>query len=98
LKLNEKISLKAVRLYFQREPRIAVTVFTIEMLPNNRTLYKLCGRFNNMETRFSVREPRILVTDDESRSSNDIQPQLGPDVMSADVVCENEVVMSEKSI
>jgi len=90
LKLTEKISLKAVRLYFQREPRIAVTVFTIEMLPNNRTLYKLCGRFNNMETRFSAREPRILVTDDESRSSNDIQPHLGPDVMSADVVCENE--------
>ena len=34
----------------------ALTVFIIETLPNNRTVYKTCGHYNNS----LPREPRVL--------------------------------------
>ena len=50
------------------DPLVAVTIFTIEILPHNRTLYKLCGRYNNTKR---VRQPKQLprpmfVTDTEN--------------------------------
>ena len=66
LKMKEKINLKAVNIHLKKEPLIAVTVFTIELLPHNRTVYRLCGRYNNTSSG-SGREARRFVTDTDSR-------------------------------
>ena len=56
------------------EPLLALTVFTIELLPNNRTLYKPCGRYNNSNQARSSRVgrnflPTVIVTDEDNTES-----------------------------
>jgi len=70
IKLDEKVKVKTVKLHLKKEPLLALTIFTIELLPNNRTLYKPCGRYNNS---YHTRSPRVgrnflptLVVTDES--------------------------------
>ena len=48
------------------DPLVAVTVFTIELLPSNRTLYKLCGRFNNSAGAGRAGRHLLTVTDRQS--------------------------------
>ena len=61
-----------------------MTVFTIEMLPQNRTLYKLCGRYNNTNR---ARQPKeiartMFVTDTENtlRTAEDDSDDLIVDI------------------
>ena len=79
------------------EPLIAVTIFTIELLPHNRTLYKLCGRYNNSVPASDLgpagRSARKFVTDTESRERNKIvnrEEEQQSEHVIIDVACENE--------
>ena len=69
---------------------IAVTVFIIEISPQNKTFYNLCGRFE----RSVAREPRYFVTDDESRVNNRIRLEDDTDndseIVTIDVSCDNK--------
>ena len=49
-------------------------MFTIELLPNNRTLYKPCGKYNNSYQARTTRVgrnflPTLLVTDDDNKDA-----------------------------
>jgi len=74
IKLDRKEKVKTVRLHLKQEPLLALTVFTIELLPNNRTLYKPCGRYNNSNQGRTNRVgrnflPTLLVTDEDNTES-----------------------------
>ena len=78
------------------EPLVAVTIFTIEMLPGNRTLYKMCGRYNFTNSGpggGQEREPRRFVTDSENQIS-DISSLRHRDTpgeqITLEVACENQ--------
>ena len=84
--MKEKINLKAVNIHLKKEPLIAVTVFTIELLPHNRTVYRLCGRYNNTNSNSgSGREARRFVTDTDSR----MELGRGEETLTVMVECEN---------
>ena len=87
--MKEKINLKAVNIHLKKEPLIAVTVFTIELLPHNRTVYRLCGRYNNTNSG-SGREARRFVTDTDSRM------ELGSreETLTVMVECENRELVT----
>lgn len=75
------------------EPLIAVTIFTIEMLPGNRTLYRMCGRYNYTNSG-SVdgqgREPRRFVTDSESQDqASSLRHRDKQEQITLEVSCEN---------
>ena len=64
-----------------------MTVFTIEMLPQNRTLYKLCGRYNNTNR---PRQPKeiartVFVTDTENTLRT---PEDDSDDLIVDIQCD----------
>ena len=80
--MKEKINLKAVNIHLKKDPLIAVTVFTIELLPHNRTVYRLCGRYNNTN---NGREARRFVTDTDSR----MELGRGEETLTVMVECEN---------
>ena len=72
-----------------------MTIFSIEMLPGNRTLYRMCGRYNytNPGPGLKTREPRRFVTDTEnqiptSSLRHDDDKQVGE--VTIEVPCENE--------
>ena len=76
------------------DPLVAVTIFTIEMLPHNRTLYKLCGRYNNTNT---VRQPKeiprtVFVTDTENTRmvDDDDQVEDDSDDLIVDIGCDGQ--------
>ncbi len=72
-----------------------MTIFTIEMLPGNRTLYKMCGRYNYTNSGSGGggqgREPRRFVTDAENQvpASSLRHPDTPGDQITLEVVCEN---------
>ena len=75
------------------EPLIAVTIFTIEMLPGNRTLYRMCGRYNYTNSGSGDgqgREPRRFVTDSESQvTASSLRHRDKQEQITLEVVCEN---------
>lgn len=78
------------------EPLVAVTIFTIEMLPGNRTLYKMCGRYNYTNSGPGggpEREPRRFVTDSENQISDvsSLRHRDAPgEQITLEVACENQ--------
>ena len=75
------------------EPLIAVTIFTIEMLPGNRTLYRMCGRYNYTNSGSGDgqgREPRRFVTDSESQDqASSLHHRDKQEQITLEVSCEN---------
>ena len=75
------------------EPLIAVTIFTIEMLPGNRTLYRMCGRYNYTNSGSGDgqgREPRRFVTDSESQDqASSLRHRDKQEQITLEVECEN---------
>ena len=72
-----------------------MTIFTIEMLPGNRTLYKMCGRYNytNSESggRGQAREPRRFITDAENQTpASSLRHPDKPEQITLEVACENQ--------
>ena len=79
-----------MRLHLKKDPLVAVTIFTIEMLPHNRTLYKLCGRYNYTNR---VRQPKeiptsIFVTDTENTMTAEAEDDS--DDLVVDVHCDGQ--------
>ena len=76
------------------DPLVAVTIFTIEILAHNRTLYKLCGRYNYTNT---IRQPKemassMFVTDTENTMAADEQAEAKEDSddLVVDVRCDGQ--------
>ena len=69
---------------------MALTIFTIEMLPHNRTLYKLCGRYNytSRATGPSLGEGKMFVTDSQNSGSD--QDQTDSEELVVDVTCDSQ--------
>lgn len=67
---------------------MALTIFTIEMLPNNRTLYKLCGRFNFTSRPSQPSKRTMFVTDSQNTDSD--QDQADSDDLVVDVTCDSQ--------
>ena len=71
-----------------------MTIFTIEMLPGNRTLYKMCGRYNYTNSGSGGgqgREPRRFVTDAESQApASSLRHRDEPEQITLEVACENQ--------
>ena len=80
-------------------------MFTIELLPNNRTLYKPCGRYNNSYTPRTSRvgrnfQPTLVVTDDDNKDNNENKAveeidavnkiEKNKEDLTVDVHCDNE--------
>ena len=82
-----------------------MTVFMIELLPNNRTLYKPCGRYNNSYAHRSTRVgrnflPTLVVTDEDNKDDNDNKAveeidavnkiEKNKEDLTVDVHCDND--------